>query len=393
MKRSRSGPWRVAGRVAAGLFLLVLLPYAWAPVYRFPDATPFAGPHLWNPYESTTGTWQRANLHAHGHAWFGLTSGSQPDDAVVSRYHALGYDVAGVSDYQRIASNHGVETLPLYEHGFNIGKNHQLAIDARAVDWFDLPLWQSQSHQQYVIDRVKRKAGLVALNHPSSREAYGLETLRTLTGFDLIEVANGPFTTEDEWDAALSSGRLVWGMGNDDTHDLDDVHRTGVAWTMIDAASPSTSDVVSALRAGRSYAVLRTGALDAASITALAALTVKDDTITVTLAGAESTVTFIGQDGVVRHTVKDAHTASYDMITTDSYIRAVVSSPQTTLYLNPVVRWNGTSLRAPVATVNQLWTWTQRGAVVLGCTLFFVLRRARRSAVRADVRRVVTERA
>ena len=394
MKGSRSSLWRVARQAAAGLAVLVLLPYAWAPVYRFPEPAPFAGSHLWNPYAATTGNWLRANLHAHGHAWLGLTSGAQSDAEVANRYRSLGYDVAGVSDYQRIAAHHGIDTLPLYEHGFNLGKNHQLAIDAHAVDWFDLPLWQSPSQQQYVIDRVKRKAGLVALNHPSSREAYGLETLRMLTGFDLIEVANGPFTTEDEWDAALSSGRLVWALGSDDTHDLDDVRRTGVAWTMIDAASPSSADVVSALRAGRSYAAVRTGALGAAAITTLSTLSVEDSTITVALNGAASTVTFIGQNGVTRHSVGDAKTASYVMTAADSYIRTVVTSPQTTLYLNPVVRWNGTALPAPVATVNQLWTWTQRGgAAAVGCTLLLVLMRARRSTVPSDVQRVATERA
>ena len=369
MSPSRSGLWRLLGRVAVGLAVLMLLPYAWAPVYRFPEPVAFAGPEFWNPYASTSGHWQRANLHAHGRAWLGLTSGEQSDADVANRYRELGYSVAGVSDYQRIAAFHGTDTLPLYEHGFNLGKNHQLAIDARAVDWFDLPLWQSPSHQQYVIDRVKRKAGLVALNHPSSRDAYGFDALRALTGYDLIEVANGPFTTGDEWDIALSAGRLVWAMGNDDTHDLADVRRSAVAWTMIDAASPSNADITSALRAGRSYAVQRNGALDASGITTLSALSVDAGTITVTLNGAPSTITFIGQDGVVLETIRDAWRASYPMTDSDSYVRTVVTSPQTTMYLNPVVRWNGTALPAPVATVNQAWTWMQRGAGAVGCAL------------------------
>lgn len=369
MSRSRSGLWWLLGRVAAGLAVLVALPYAWAPVYRFPDPAPFAGREFWNPYATISGHWQRANLHAHGRAWLGLTSGSQSDADVASRYRRLGYSVAGVSDYQRIAAFHGTDTLPLYEHGFNLGKNHQLAIDARAVEWFDLPLWQTPSNQQYVIDRVKRKAGLVALNHPSSRDAYGFDALRALTGYDLIEVANGPFTTGDEWDVALSSGRLVWAIGNDDTHDLEDVRRSAVAWTMIDAPTPTNADIASALRAGRSYAVQRTGALDSSNITTLAGLSVNAGTIAVTLNGAPSEITFIGQDGVVLHTVKDAWRASYSMNDTDSYVRTVVTSPQTTMYLNPVVRWNGTALPAPTATVNQAWTWLQRGVGATGCAV------------------------
>src|SRR5262249_22227640 len=155
------------------------------------------------------------------------------------RYRQLGYSVAGVSDYQRIAAFHGVDTLPLYEHGFNIGKNHQLAIGARAVDWFDFPLWQGTRHQQYVIDRVKRKGELVSLNHPNARDAYDANAMHALTGYDLIEVVNGPFIAEDIWDAALSSGHPVWAVANDDTHDVDDRRRIAMGWNMIDAPSPS----------------------------------------------------------------------------------------------------------------------------------------------------------
>src|SRR4051794_29280194 len=98
-------------RLAVAVLVIAALPYAWGPVYRFPDPPPFSGVHLWNPYKSLTGTWHRANLHAHGIAWGGFTSGEQQDQAVVDRYRSLGYDVAGISDYQRIAALHGVQTL------------------------------------------------------------------------------------------------------------------------------------------------------------------------------------------------------------------------------------------------------------------------------------------
>jgi hypothetical protein len=96
--------WRAVGRAAFGVVVVALLPYVWAPVYNFPDAAPFSGSMLWNPYASRLGTWQRANFHAHGRAWGGLTSGAQPGAEVAQRYHQLGYSVAGVSNYQRIAA-------------------------------------------------------------------------------------------------------------------------------------------------------------------------------------------------------------------------------------------------------------------------------------------------
>jgi hypothetical protein len=365
--------------IPIALASLVLLPYVWAPVYRFPDPVPFSGTHLLNPYASLQGTWQRANLHAHGRAWGGITSGEQSDDAVVRRYHALGYSVAGVSDYQRIAAFRGVDTLPLYEHGYNIGKNHQLAVGAHAVEWFDLLLWQTASNQQYVIDRIRRKAELVSLNHPSSRGAYDADAVSRLTGYSLIEVVNGPFTAPSAWDGALSAGRAVWAIGNDDTHDLDDPRRTAAGWTMIDAPTASTGDIVSALRAGRSYAVLRTGALGSANITTVRSVELHDGTLSVQLTGAPSTITFIGQNGVVRRAVADTTNASYTLTDDDTYVRTVVTSPQTVLFLNPVIRWNGTALPHETATVDAAWTWTQRGGIGAVLVLLALRFRARRA--------------
>ncbi len=321
--------------------VLVILPYGWGPVYNFPPPAPFTGAQIWNPYASLTGTWQRANLHAHGQAWGGLTNGEQPDADVATRYRDLGYTVAGVSNYMSIAAEHGIDTIPLYEHGFNLGKNHQLAIGAHRVDWFDFPLWQTRSNQQYVINRVRARADLVGLNHPSSRNAYDLRAMRSLTGYDLVEVANGPFIVEDVWDAALSSGRAVWAMANDDTHDLNDVRRLGVGWNQIDAPSNATKEVVAALHNGRFYAVLRTGSLEGSGITTLRSLAVSDATMTVSLSGVPSTISFIGTGGAVRRVVPDTLTAEYTLAPGDPYVRTVVTTPQTTLYLNPVIRWDG----------------------------------------------------
>lgn len=379
----------------AAVVLLIALPYAWSPVYDFPDPQPFRGDHLWNPYADLHGTWQRANLHAHSRTWMGLTNGRQPGHQIVQRYRALGYSVPGVSDYQRIAAFDGTAILPVYEHGFNITKQHQLAIGARRVEWLDFPLWQSIGHQQLIISRVKRGADLVALAHPRTRGAYTTDELGRLTGYDLLEVVNGPFVDEERWDAALSGGRAVWALANDDTHDLTDPRRTAVAWTMIDAPSAAAADVVKGLKAGRSYAVARTGALDSVNVTTFDRLSVDGGAIRASVWGAPSTFVFVGQNGVVRKTVKEATVASYAFAAADTYIRTVVRAPQATFYLNPVIRYNGRHLPAPLAHVNVAGTWTLRAALVLtgSVAAFAVLRRRRvvrrhaAPAVLADAKR------
>jgi hypothetical protein len=362
--------------------LLVAFPYLVAPVYRFPAAVPFSGSTFLNPYAELTGTWQRANLHAHGSAWMGLTNGRQSSEAVVRRYKSLGYSVAGVSNYQQIAAFSGVPTLPLYEHGYSLSKTHQLAIGAREVQWFDFPLFQSLSHKQYVIDKIAATADLVALAHPDSREAYSRSDLTQLTGYHLIEIANGPHRSEEEWDAALSSGRAVWAIGNDDTHDLANRGRTAVSWTMIDAASVDTEDIVAALRKGRSYAVARTNEGASNVETVVADVAFDHGRLAVSVSGDPSTFVFIGQNGVIRDKVQDARHATYDFAEGDTYIRTVIHSPRTTMYLNPVSRSHGPERAVSRATVNGAATWSTRagGAGAAGIILFLLDRRRHRAA-------------
>ena len=369
---------RAAFVFALALVMVVAIPYVRGPLYDFPAETAFSGRALLNPYASLTHRWQRANLHAHGRAWSGLTNGRQSDDEIVRAYESFGYSVAGVSNYQRIAAFAGVRTMPIYEHGYNLGKRHQLAIGARTVTWFDFPLWQTLSNQQFVIERVSATADLVGLAHPSSRDAYTPDSLRQLTGYHLIEVVNGPFLFEESWDAALSAGRAVWALGNDDTHDLTDPRRTAMAWTMIDAPSASASDIVDALRAGRAYAVSRTNEIASAVETVLGSVTVENGTLAITCAGEPSTFIFIGQNGVVRKTVRRAMRATYAFSHDDTYIRTVIRSPRTAMFLNPVLRYAGGERAPLVARVDVAGTWLLRGGLLVAGALLLLLYRDRR---------------
>jgi len=369
-------------RTLAALIVCLALPYAWAPLYRFPKAQPFSGAHLFNPYAALHGTWKRANLHAHGRAWFGVTNGRQSDMEVLQAYKARGYDVAGISDYHYIAAFHGVPTMALYEHGFNVGKHHQLAIGATAVAWFDFPLWQGLHQKQYVINRVKASAALVAINHPSALGGYSYsdDDLRQLTGYQLLEVVNGRFEADELWDAALSAGRVVWAIGDDDTHDITNPDRMAVAWNMIDAPTTHASDIVDALRTGRSYVAARAEGAGRGDVV-VTGVTVRDGRITVECAGAPSAIEFIGQNGTMRSQTPNVSKASYALTPDDTYIRTIIRTPQTVLYLNPIIRYDGVDLPSAIATEDVPKTWLLRFAIVAACA-GIVWRLGRRSSRR-----------
>ena len=360
-------------RLTCLLVIVVALPYFRAPVYRFPSPQPFNGPAWLNPYARLAGTWQRANLHAHGRAWSGITNGRQSDAEVAAAYRRLGYTVTGISDYHLISSDRTASTLPVYEHGYNVGKRHQLAIGARSVDWFDVPFWQWRSQKQYVLDRLDTTSALVAINHPTGRGAYTPGDMAALTNYELLEVVNGPFTAEGLWDAALSSGRAVWVLADDDTHDVTDPGRLGVAWDMIDAATGDAADVIAALGAGRSYAVLSRSSTTAGNDAVVSGVEVRGGRLVVTCEGAPADFTFVGQNGVVRKTVDHATSASYDLEPSDTYVRTTVRTPATVMFLNPIVRYNGVRLAAPEAAIDETATWLLRALLALACAAAFTL--------------------
>ena len=355
--------------VAVLLFILIAIPLLLAPVYRFPSPQPFTGAALWNPYAHLSGTWQKANLHAHSVAWGGVTNGAQSGADVVRAYKERGYAVAGVSNYASIAAQHGIDTIPLYEHGFNIPKIHQLAIGARRVVYLDFPFWQTVDQKQFILDRVGSEAELVSVNHPNT--GYVEDDMRKLTGYQLMEIVNGPFPVEDLWDAALSSGHTVWALANDDAHDVTNLKRTFIAWNMIDAPSASASDIIGALRQGRTYAVSLVGSKPDAS---LKGVQVSDATMTVSSAGVPATYLFVGQDGAIRGTANQVMEATYTFAATDTYIRTVIRTPNVVMYINPVLRYDGASLPSPSAAVDTTSTWVHRAIIfIITAAIMFLL--------------------
>jgi hypothetical protein len=279
----------------------------------------------------------------------------------VAHYRSLGYDIAGVSDYQQIDHRRDGDStfVPAYEHGYNVRKTHFLAIGARRVAWLDFPLLQSRSEKQYVIDRVADGAALVAMAHPALRGAETRDDLRYLSHYDLIEVRNHFVTSDSLWDAALSSGHPVWALGSDDSHNIDDPGQTGAS---------RAADVIAALKTGRAYAVAgRAGASDAHP----ERVDVHGDTLTVACDMVVARIDFIGQDGHLVQQSFNVRSASYALRANDPYVRTVITTARTVMYLNPVVRYDGRALRAPVAAFDVTRTWSLRLGVL--CTMMLLV--------------------
>lgn len=361
---------RALGIVALSV---LLLPYVVVPVYFFHPPTPFTSDTLYNPYAGAGPLWQRANFHAHSRAWNGITSGVQSPDEVHAAYVARGYDVIGLSNYHLITRVAGDSAfLPIYEHGFNIAKTHQLIIGARHVVNLDFPFWQSTQAKQYLLGRLRDSASLTVIAHPYLRRGYGQAQLAELSGYDLLEVRSHWNDASAWWDSVLTAGNAVWAIGDDDVHDITKANEIGVVWTMVNAPTHAPAAILEALRRGDMYVVAGNGAAMPAR---LDAVEVRGDTITTRFDQNMESIRVVTDAGLSRVQRETANEITYVLTPADHYARVVAKSAGGTLYLNPVIRSAGIPVPRGVPPQRALASLVTRlsAALIWCCAVFLLL--------------------
>lgn len=347
--------------IPLGLITLVLviwgLQLIQSRLYKFPDPQPFVGEELYNPYAGLEGLWLKCNVHAHAYTHLGLTNGKQPGNEILEHYRSLGYDISAISDYHSINKHQNTSApsfIPFYEHGYNANKTHQL-VSSMHVSPFDLAFNLNRSNKQYVIDRLKWHAPLVILAHPALQKSYSENELRYLAGYDAMEVLNHYRQSIRHWNAALSAGKPVWIFANDDSHNIDNPNETGVNWTMINIDVLNHKNFIDAVKHGQTYGVNgRQGMND----NELEYVRVRDMSIEYAFANPADSIRLVGQDGLIRARYYNSHTALYSFTHADTYIRAEIFNPRSSMYLNPVIRYDGNAIPSNVLTARVQWNRT-----------------------------------
>ncbi|MBV9963086.1 MAG: hypothetical protein JO072_12635 [Parafilimonas sp.] len=283
--------------------------------------------------------WQQSNFHAHSCAWNGITNGKQSACDMIDLYKQKGYAYASISNYEKIALQDAQpNSVEVYEHGYNIFKIHQLVIMPKKVCYNDFPLFQFASSKQFMINKLNYDAEAVVLAHPKIRNGYSDEDLKKLSGYNLMEVLNHAGNACNKWDVALSAGKPVWIVGDDDTHDVLDTNQTFRNWTMVNCKQKNKDSLIKSLIGGSAYAV---NGSDAKNDNKLVGVKTKGLTIEVRLQTKADSIQLIGQNGIVRKTFVNTNEAFYNFKNNDTYIRTVIYNKASVMYLNPVLRYNG----------------------------------------------------
>lgn len=217
-----------------------------------------------NPFAGA-GLWLRGTLHCHVNrpelpAW-------RKD--CIPHYKAMGYDLMAGMDHDEIVPLESSSDL-LVVPGVEIsGPGHFLAY---AID--QLPEYETEggSFERTVamVAKVKAMGGIAVLAHPF-KSGYTWTQLHALcdAGLDGIEVINSNVRgkpadagrCDQLWHNLMREGRSLMALGNDDAHGphepTEALGPNGVsraAWTGVLAEDFTLESVLSAIRAGKTYA-------------------------------------------------------------------------------------------------------------------------------------------
>ncbi len=212
---------------------------------------------LENPFESS-GSWYRANLHAHTT----LSDGDLSPEEAAEFYRRAGYQVLAITDHGRVtevqADRPGLLTISGVELQGDRSRQgthyHIVGLGVRGRGPAEVP---AEATVQDIVDWVLGDGGEAMVAHPywsglmaedivGVRGCFSLEVYNT--GCDL-EVLRGFSTVQ--WDDLLTLGQEYGGVAVDDGHSGAVDH--GLGWTMIRSQELSAEAIMEALRRGLYY--------------------------------------------------------------------------------------------------------------------------------------------
>ncbi len=195
----------------------------------------------------------------------------------------------------------------------------------------------SETYKQNIAG-IRAAGGLAQVNHPNGWWAVKPADLYAIPDSTLLEVWNGSgahnlggaddsghvsISTEALWDTLLTRGKIVWGVGSDDTHDYFktdgvDVNPPGRGWVVVRADTLTPESITTGLRTGNFYASNGVTLSDVVTTDTSVAITIKQ------LNDTRYSTRFIGSGGRVLAELPGL-SPRYHINKSDGYVRAVIT--------------------------------------------------------------------
>jgi hypothetical protein len=224
--------------------------------------------------------WYRGNTHAHtvlcGHA-------DSTPEVVTKWYHDHGYNFLILSEHNKFIDPKTVKmpdnkrTDFILIPGEEITGAHSVHTTAMNIDhlvsWKDEGVAEVHGVIENHIHRTKEAGGHAILNHPHGGSNLKAKDILPAKSLHMMEVYNAstkrnniykrkglgyPLTAEGIWDELLTQGRLVYGVGSDDAHNLQSIgpneSNAGLGWVTVRAEVLTADAITAAMQNGDFYA-------------------------------------------------------------------------------------------------------------------------------------------
>jgi len=212
------------------------------------------------------------------------------------------------------------------------------------------------------IDAIRAEGAIAEVNHPNLLWTVRPDDLRNVPDGTLLEVWNGVSiannlgggdgagdvrpSAEGFWDVLLSQGKVIWGVGSDDSHSAA---QRGQAWIVVHAPELTAAAIRAAIVHGNFYAsngvVLDEVSSDERSLS----VTIQHPAAIPGISSSESRylTRFIGQGGAVLAEIAGTHPV-YHFQGGETYVRAaIIDSNDKRAWTQPVFRDGRDKKRLP----------------------------------------------
>ena len=225
----------------------------------------------------STNNWYKGNIHTHTTE----SDGDATPEEVVKWYRRHEYDFLVLSDHNHLTllnyrTGQRRFKRPLMIPGQEVSVNIQEGATAihvngigitrmvEPVDAIDVvPTLQAN------VSAILEAGGIASINHPNFKWSFNHESIIQVLGASLLEVFNGhpgvnvygapgKLSYEEIWDGVLSTGKAIFGVATDDSHNYSDFSpkqsNPGRGWVMVQAPQCTRKAIVDSLASGRFYA-------------------------------------------------------------------------------------------------------------------------------------------
>ena len=284
--------------------------------------------------------WYKGNTHTHT---INSDGDSTPAD-VVKWYREARYNFVVITDHEHVTNVaslndlHGKDGTFLVIPGQEVTDSYDRKpyhMNAIGIDKVVMPnrLPGAVDTLQKNIDDVLKAGGIAQINHPNFGWALNADQLGKLNNYTMLEIHNGhPLVNnlggggvpgaEAMWDTVLSTGKLIFGIADDDSHFFKRIGdptapTPGKGWIYVRAAELSRQSIIDAMKRGDFYASTGVELSDYKADQKQVIVSVKE------AGSSKYRIQFIGRNGQLL-AESFASPATYTIKGTEGYVRAKI---------------------------------------------------------------------